>query len=143
MIPGLEILVLEPNRTGFSFASDVAILQCNVAILMCKLLGARWSNFTLVLNVYYKIKGKLVSQACNVCISNIKLILNAISPVSPLESEYVYNYNYKFLRPTCRSILQHCIALLQYCSQKNIRFGSKCCQKLNLILKNAYFLFCN
>ena len=28
------------------------------------------------------------------------------------------------LRATCTSILQHCIAILQYCSQNNIRFGS-------------------
>ena len=50
-----------------------AILRCNVAILMCKLLGAHWSNFTLVFNVYYKIKGKFVPQACNICIFNFQI----------------------------------------------------------------------
>ncbi len=29
------------------------------------------------------------------------------------------------LRATCTSILQHCIAILQYCSQENIRFDCK------------------
>ena len=57
---------LEPNR--IFFCGNIAILRCNVAILMCKLLGAHWSNFALVFNVYYKIKGKFVPQACNICI---------------------------------------------------------------------------
>ena len=64
----VDALILEPNR--MFFAGNIAILRCNVAILMCKLLGAHWSNFTLVFNVYYKIKGKFVPQACNICIFN-------------------------------------------------------------------------
>ena len=72
-----------------------------------------------------KLKVNLFHKPAIYVYLTFKLVLNAISPVSRLESEYVYNYDCKFLQATCRSILQHCIAILQYCSQKNIRFGSK------------------
>ena len=79
-----------------------------------------------------KLKVNLFHKPAIYVYLTFKLVLNAISPVSRLESEYVYNYDCKFLQATCRSILQHCIAILQhciailqYCSQKNIRFWSK------------------
>ena len=93
------------SQTGCSLAGHIAILRCNVAILTSKLLGANCleqiaitltscrSTATVVFNVYCKIKGKFVPQACNMCIfKHFKLILNVFSPVRRLERELVYNY---------------------------------------------------
>ena len=59
-----------------------------------------------------KLKVNLFHKPAIYVYLTFKLILNAISPVSRLESEYVYNYDWKFLRTTCTSILQNCIAIL-------------------------------
>ena len=37
------------SQTGCSLASNIAILRCNVAILMCKLLGANCNRFDKLL----------------------------------------------------------------------------------------------
>ena len=37
------------SQTGCSLASNIAIMRCNVAILMCKLLGANCDHFDKLL----------------------------------------------------------------------------------------------
>ncbi len=77
------------SQTGCSLASNIAMQCCNIDVQVAQ----SCSNITLVFYVYYKIKGKFVPQACNICIFKyFKLILNAISPVRRLERERVYNY---------------------------------------------------
>ena len=61
--------------------------QIAIALTSCR------STVTVVFNVYCKIKGKFVPQACNMCIfKHFKLILNVFLPVRRLERELVYNY---------------------------------------------------
>ncbi len=78
------------GQTGCSLASNIAA-SCSEQIAIT--LTSCCSNVTLVFYVYYKIKGKFVPQACNICIFRyFKLILNAMSSVRRLERERVYNY---------------------------------------------------
>ncbi len=43
------------SQTGCSFASNIAILRCNVAILMCKLLRANCNRFDKLLSKGYNV----------------------------------------------------------------------------------------
>ena len=43
------------SQTGCSLASNIAILRCNVAILMCKLLGANCNPFDKLLSKSYNV----------------------------------------------------------------------------------------
>ena len=99
-----------------------AMLRYCDAMLMCKLLGAHWSNFTPVFNVYYKIKGKFVPQAGIICIFNFQINSKRYLACEPIGKRVCLQLLLQI--PSSTSILQHCIAILQYCSQKNIRFGS-------------------
>ena len=104
--------------------------NCNIAMPCCNIdVQVAWSTLVKLYSSFLmfitKLKVNLFHTPAIYVYLTFKLILSAISPVSRLESEYVYNCDCKSLRATCRSILQHCIAILQYCSQKNIRFGSK------------------
>ncbi len=52
-MPTMQVLDLKSNcysQTGCSFASNIAILRCNVAILMYKLLGANCNRFDKLLS---------------------------------------------------------------------------------------------
>ena len=81
-----------------------AILWRNVAILMCK-----FTQSTLVKRYSTKLQESLSHKPAIYVYLTFKLILNAISPVSWLENEYAYNYDFKFFRATCT---QHCNSAL-------------------------------
>ena len=76
-----------------SVASKIAILRCNVAILMCKLLGQNCNRFDkLPVDRYYSFQCLLQIKDK---FKHLKLILNVFSPIRQLERELVYNYTSK------------------------------------------------
>ena len=92
---------------------------------MCKLLGAHWSNFSVLFNVYYKIKDKFVPQACNICIFNFQINFKRHLACKPIGKRVCLQL---WLQIPSSNLQINITTLhrniLQYCSQKNIRFGS-------------------
>ena len=73
--------------------------QIAIALTSCR------STVTVVFNVYCKIKGKFVPQACNMCIfKHFKLILNVFSPVRRLERELCLQLHVKFVWNTLKKL---------------------------------------
>ena len=109
----------KPTRLYITPKQDVllqAILQyfqCNVAILMCKLLKGVCNHMTICLsNVLYPIfqrSTKFVSQSCNI---HIYLTLSLLCAATELKCDCKHSYDCKFLLAICSSVLQHCISIL-------------------------------
>ena len=56
---------------------NIAMQCCNIAMQCCNIdvqvARSTLVKFTPVFNVYYKIKGKFVPHACNICIFNFQI----------------------------------------------------------------------
>ena len=98
--------ILEPNQRFFSKQ------YCNITMQCCNV-DVQIARCTMVklYSSYYKINGKFVPQAYNICMFNFQINSKHYLACEPI-GKYVYNYDGKFLQATCTSILQHRIAIL-------------------------------
>ena len=89
-------------------ASKIAILQCNVATLTCKLLGLNCNCFE-----------KSLSKSCNVCQKHVQILEKIANVIQFFEGILVAPSNLHI------NIAPYCIAILQSCSQQNTGFHCK------------------